>query len=116
MSTSTTQQLSYWSNLNALWESSGLPQQKFCEQEGVKYKQFVYWRGRISAKHSGKRHESKPRLLKVSIPLVSESAPTTSEVPPRLEVVMPTGVKLYIKTETDISKAGALIKLLGGAS
>lgn len=109
MSTSTTQQLSYWSNLNALWESSGLPQQKFCEQEGVKYKQFVYWRGRISVKHSSKRQESKPRLLKVSIPLVSESAP-------RLEVVMPTGVKLYIKTESDISKAGALIKLLGSTS
>lgn len=115
MSTSK-KQLLYWSNLNALWESSGLPQQKFCEQEGVKYKQFVYWRGRISAKHSSKRPESKPRLLKVSIPPVSESAPTISELPSRLEVVMPTGVKLYIKTESDISKAGALIKLLGGAS
>jgi len=66
MSTTTTQQLSYWSNLNALWEFSGLPQQKFCEQEGVKYKQFVYWRERISAKHSCKRPESKPRLLSVA--------------------------------------------------
>ncbi len=39
---------SYWSEQNAQWESSGLGQKKFCEQQGLVYKQFVYWRGRLN--------------------------------------------------------------------
>jgi hypothetical protein len=31
-----------------------------------------------------------------------------------LEVILPNGIKLYIKSEADVNKAGALIQLLGG--
>jgi hypothetical protein len=111
-----TNQLSYWSNLNGLWESSGLSQQKFCEQEGVRYKLFVYWRGRIRTTQKPKRDESKPQLLKIALPPTAEINPMIIEPPSRLEIVMPTGVKLYVTAESDISKAVALIQLLGGAS
>ena len=107
--------MSYWSNLNTLWESSGLPQRKFCDREGVGYKQFVYWRGRIRMQHVVHRREPTPKLLKVSLSPGSQVDSTMTEPPPALEVVMPTGVKLYIKTESDIGKAGKLIQLLGGA-
>ena len=39
---SITKRQAYWSEQNTQWESSGLAQQKFCEQQGLVYKQFVY--------------------------------------------------------------------------
>ena len=104
--------LLYWSNLNATWESSGLSQQEFRKKEGVLYKQFVYWRGRVL--NQNKPQAAKPRLLKVSMPTTPNDHQIITEPPSSLEVVMPTGVKLYVKAASDISNAAALIKLLGG--
>jgi len=106
--------LSYWSELNTQWESSGLPQHKFCEQQGVTYKQFVYWRMQIIK--NGKPQSPKPKLLKVSTPASPEFLIPPIEPPSMLEVLMPTGVKIYIKTDADVNKASALIKRLGVAS
>lgn len=102
---------SYWLGQNSLWESSGLSQEKFCEQQDLIYKQFVYWRGRLN-KNKGIKAE--PKLMKVStipacLPSVAVAEPSSY-----LEVILPTGIKLHIKTEADISKASALIQLLGG--
>jgi hypothetical protein len=103
----------YWSEQNTLWESSGLGQQKFCEQQGLVYQQFVYWRGRLNRNKAVKKAE--PRLLKVSMPPTYQLSQTITELTSCLEVILPTGIKLYIKDESDISKASALIQLLGGA-
>ncbi len=102
----------YWTEQNRLWESSGLSQQKFCEQQVLSYRQFVYWRGLLNAQISNK---SKPKLLKISMTSPSLKHHTIAEPNFGLEVILPTGIKLYIKTESDISKACALIQLLGGA-
>lgn len=102
---------SYWSEQNAQWESSGLAQKKFCEQQGLVYKQFVYWRGRINEQTMVKKE---PKLLKVS-PIPEQQQKILIEPQSSLEVILPTGIKLHIKRESDISKACGLIKLLGGA-
>lgn len=100
----------HWLEQNTLWESSGLSQQKFCEQQGLVYKQFIYWRGRLNRSTA---QNAEPKLLKVS---------TSPTLPPAkaalvscLEVILPTGIKLHIKSDADISKASKLIQLLGGA-
>lgn len=111
MSTSTKRQ-AYWSEQNTQWESSGLAQQKFCEQQGLVYKQFVYWRGRLNR---NKVMNAEPKLLKVSTTPARELFHVIAEPASCLEVILPTGIKLYIKSEADISKASKLIQLLGGA-
>lgn len=102
----------YWSELNTQWESSGLAQQQFCEQRGLGYRQFVYWRGRLNEKPVEK---TEPKLMKVLTAPACELPQVITELTSCLEVVLHTGIKLHIKTEADITKAGALIKLLGGA-
>lgn len=111
MSARTTRQ-AYWSEQNILWGSSGLGQQKFCEQQGLAYKEFVYWRGVLK---KTKVSISEPKLLKISIPVTQQNSPAIAESTSCLEVILPTGIKLYIKTEADIGKASSLIQLLGGA-
>lgn len=101
----------YWSEQNALWESSGLAQQKFCEQQGLVYKRFVYCRGRLNSAAV----KGEPKLLKVSTKEVRASHEVISDEFSCLEVILPTGIKLRIKTQADISKASRLIQLLDGA-
>lgn len=99
----------YWSEQNSLWESSGLAQQAFCEQQGLVYKRFVYWRGRLNA---NKLEKTEPKLLRVSIAPIRQ-IPHVAAVVSCLEVILPTGIKRNIKTEADIGKACTLIHLLG---
>ena len=97
--------------LITLWESSGLSQKKFCEQQGLNYRQFVYWRWLLNR---NKLNTSAPKLVRVSAstPCFNRDTPVPNSA---LEVSLPTGIKLYIKTKEDISKAYSLIQLLGGA-
>jgi hypothetical protein len=109
---SITKRKAYWSEQNTQWESSGLAQQKFCEQKGLVYKQFVYWRGILNR---AKARNTEPKLLKISTIPTHPISQIAAEPASCLEVILPTGIKLYIKTEADLSKASALIQLLGGA-
>lgn len=105
--------IAYWSEQNTLWESSGLAQAEFCQQQGLGYKRFVYWRGRIV--NQDMPQVTKPKLLKVTVAGVTKDSQTTATPTSSLEVILPTGVRLYIKAESEISHAVALIKLLGSA-
>lgn len=102
----------YWSEQNKHWESSGLSQKKFCEQQGLNYRQFVHWR-RLINKSMVRKPE--PKLLKVTTTSTSTVNPAPRASESTLEVVLPTGIKLFIKTESDLRKASALIHLLGAA-
>ena len=102
----------HWLEQNTLWESSGLSQQKFCEQQGLVYKQFIYWRGRLNR---NKALNAEPKLLKVSTTPTRELPPDKAAPLSCLEVILPTGIKLHIKSDADISKAAMLIQRLGGA-
>jgi hypothetical protein len=106
-----TQNETYWMEQDSLWKSSGLAQQKFCEQQGLVYRQFVYWRGRLN---QNKARKAEPKLLRVSTPPTPKVPQAIIAQVSCLEVILPTGIKLYIKEEADISKASALIQRLGG--
>lgn len=97
----------YWLEKNTLWQSSGLSQHQFCEQHGLVYGQFVYWRGRLNRNNA---MNTEAKLLRVSTtPSQAIAEPTSC-----LEVILPGGIKLYIKSDADIGKATMLIQLLGG--
>ena len=108
---SITKRQAYWSEQNTQWESRGLAQQKFCVQQGLVYKQFVYWRGRLNKNKSG---TAEPKLLKVSTAPTHQPFQAIDEQGTCLEVTLPTGIKLYIKSDADISKACTFIHLLSG--
>jgi hypothetical protein len=95
---------------SSLWESSGLSQRKFCAQGGLSYRRFIYWRNLLNERKSS---PSKPTLLKISTTRTSLKPYAIAEPDSGLEVILPTGIKLYIKVEADISKASELIHLLG---
>ena len=102
----------YWTEQSSLWESSKLSQRKFCEQQGLNYRQFIYWRNLLNERKSS---SSKPKLLKISTIQTSQKSYAITKPDSGLEVILPTGIKLYIKAEADISKASELIHLLGVA-
>jgi hypothetical protein len=108
----TTKLQAYWSEKNTQWESSGIAQKKFCAQHGLVYAQFTYWRGRLQQQKTAPQER---KLLKVLMPSAHQHVPVRAEAVSCLEVLLPTGIKLYIKEAADITKAGALIQLLGGA-
>jgi transposase len=39
----------YWKAHWAAWQSSGLSQRGYCQQQGLSYSAFGYWRGRLKA-------------------------------------------------------------------
>jgi len=110
-----TERLSYWAKLNSLWETSGLSQEKFCVEQGVVYKQFVYWRARVLRQD---KQVSKQAKLLCVVPPQQAAQPSLTTQPPEapqaLEVSLPSGVVLHIKSTSDIGKASALLKQLGG--
>ena len=106
-------QLSYWSRLNSLWESSGVAQKKFCSEQGVDYNQFVYWRSQVLKKDN--QLAVKPKLMTVVTPYKapqSNSSLSSAQQPSVLEVILPSGIKLHIKTPSDIDKASSLLEQL----
>lgn len=107
--------LSYWVKLNSLWEASGMPQEKFCKEQGVVYKQFVYWRAQVLKRE--KQAGAQPKLLSVAPIQQAHPSNTASQIAEgslALEVELPSGVKLHIKSKSDIDKASALLRKLGG--
>ena len=104
--------LSYWAELNRLWEASGLPQEQFCKEQGVVYKQFVYWRAQVLK--MGKQVSAPPKLRAVTAPQPSTKTSLVTDEPSAFEVKLPSGVVLHIKSTSDIDKASILLKQLGG--
>lgn len=101
----------YWLEQNREWESSGLAQQNFCELRGLSYRAFVYWRNLLKEQNIS---DSRPKLIKIATTVARLKPQAVNAPDSGLEVTLPTGIKLCIKTEGDIRKASALIQLLGG--
>jgi len=98
----------YWQEQNALWKKSGLTQQAFCENHGLNYNQFIYYRSELKRKE---RPSSSSSLACVS---VSTDLPPAKQEDKGLEVILTTGIKLRIKTKADIKRAQVFIQSMGG--
>ena len=104
------ERVSYWSEQNRMWELSGKSQKNFCLAHGLRLRQFVYWRCDVINRTKAKNPQGK--LYKVLTP---SQPPKHFEQSERLEVFLPGGIKIHINSDSDISKAYRLIKLLDGA-
>lgn len=71
-----------WAHLMAGYEASGLPQRAFCDQQGVAYSSFCYWR----------------KQLREAAPLIELSALPSSEAPRwRVELDLGQGIVLRMR-------------------
>jgi hypothetical protein len=96
-----------WVELNSEWESSGLPQKKFCKARDVSYSLFVYERGKLLDKN-----RKKPKPVFSAARVVPASI---SEVSQNLVLRLPTGMRLDIPPRSDLTQVGQLLALLGMA-
>lgn len=89
------------------WESSGLNQKEFCEQEGINYYKFKYWKARKS-KEQEPEHKKQPTLQPGFIPI---EVPTNKVTLLGLEITFPNGVKLNCNQGLEPCQVKELIKL-----
>ncbi|MCA9181685.1 MAG: hypothetical protein KDA51_09540 [Planctomycetales bacterium] len=95
----TRQSREYWQDLIALFSTSGLPQEAFCNQHGVRHGTFKNWLYRLRANKSGKPKA----LVRVKIQEPVSSAPRF------FEVSHPNGVVMRFETGADTGYIAALI-------
>lgn len=80
------------------WESSGLSQRVFAEQEGVAYSAFQYWRRRLRQPARAKKRRERAAPVQLSpmriipdAPRAAESAAFELRTPSGLAVSVPVG-------------------------
>lgn len=84
------------------WRSSGLSAKAFCEQEGLVYHQFGYWRQKFS---SADDSPTESKLVPVTLATPSKQ---TSD----LEIVLPNGVVIRGIDARNVSLVTSLVDAL----
>lgn len=75
-STPDTDKVSFWQQHLAQWQSSNLTQQNYCREQGLSYRQFLYWRGRQKLL----QQEQSIPVCSVPVSVVSEVATVEKSV------------------------------------
>ena len=92
-----------WAARIEKWRLSGLPAKAFCEQEGLVYHQFGYWRQKFSSV------DGTPTGSKlVPVTMTTESRHTTAS----LEVILPNGVVIRGIDATNVALVTRLVATL----
>jgi hypothetical protein len=94
----------YWLLQIKQWEDSKLSQRVYCEQEGINYTTFVYWKSNLNAKVTGKKKQNFAPVKVVS---------SNPEALRPIQVKLVTGHVVYIPTTMDTKEIATLILLLG---
>ena len=92
----------YWYDIISRFNSSALTQHKFCEQEGIKYRQFKYYFYKLKKSSSSSKPAIKPSFTQVSL------HPSKSQ--DNYQVILPNGVRCNI---TSGFNQNELMTLLG---
>lgn len=96
----------YWFDHIKKWEESELSQPVYCNQAGLKYSTFVYWRGLLATKP-----ESANRNF---IPLnISKNSLSSMESPKSIQIKLLSGHVVHIPINLDIKDIAALLCAIG---
>lgn len=95
---------SYWHDIVGRFNSSELTQHKFCEQEGIKYRQFKYYFYKFKESSSSSQSTIKPSFTPVSL------HPSKSR--DDYQVILPNGVRCSITSGFNQSELMTLLGVL----
>ena len=96
---------SIWAGHIALWSRSGLSRVSWCARHGVNVHTFDYWRRRL-----GDMPAQRKRVAGTALVPIMVTATTAAE---RLEVVLPSGVRLHVPGGVDVAQVAELVRVLG---
>lgn len=107
--TPTVNKREYWSLQIEQWKSSKLSQQKFCQQAGINYTTFGYWRAALKSKIE---NGNEKKFVPVKVTTVNQA---NAEAPRAIQIRLLTGHVVFIPTTMDPKAIATLIHLLGKA-
>ena len=94
----------YWQHHITSWQTSSLSQAAYCEQAGIDYKRFVYWRCKFRpTSQTGK--QSNKKLLPVKI--------STATSPSYLRIRLVNQTIIEVPMVTPASQLALIIKAVG---
>ena len=94
-----------WVARMALWSRSGLSRGAWCARHGVNVHTFDYWRCRLKEKPAQRKRVAGTGLVPIRV-----TAATAAE---RLEVILPSGVRLHVPGGVDVAQVAELMRALG---
>ena len=96
----------YWRGVFGEWSESGLSQRLFCEERGISFSTFCYWRRQL-------REENEVESQSVFIP-VEIKDPLQSRRPSQYEVHLEAGIRIRVPFDFERESLVRLIGLLRG--
>ena len=93
-----------WVARMALWSRSGLSRGAWCARHGVNVHTFDYWRRRL---------RELPALRKRAGTALVPIRVTAATAAERLEVILPSGVRLHVPGGVDVAQVAELMRALG---
>ena len=87
-----------WGEINKSWQESGLPQQAYCEKNGIDYAYFCSWRSRQiqQGKLSSLRYKKGKIKPLDFIPLSLKRSQAKEKIPGFIEICLPHGIVMRI--------------------
>jgi hypothetical protein len=96
----------FWESHIKKWDESNLSQHAYCQQAGLKYGTFVYWRSILL----DKKRDDKPSFIPVK---VIDQQPSSSVNSTSIKIKLPNGLIVSIPSSYPIKDMVLLINQLG---
>lgn len=107
----------YWFEQIKLWQSSGLTQIKFCNQNNLNAHTFIYWRVRfLKSNDNPLPKKEKMTFLPAVIHAKKNAESAQSITGSGMVIVFPNQLKLLVPTDLPQMELLSIIKNLGGIS
>ena len=94
--------LEYWRGVIREWLASGVSQRGFCEDRGMSFSTFCYWRRRLREEGGS---ESSSHFIPVEV-----SSPVRLTGPSAYEVCLESGIRIRVPSDFE---GDALLRLIG---
>jgi hypothetical protein len=82
------------------WKQSGVPQNKFCQQQSIRYHVFHYWYKRYREQHANQQSDG---VSFVKLQIAKPAAPAS------VEIVYPGGIRLIFHEPVSSNYLKALV-------
>ncbi len=90
------------------WQSSGISQTKYCEQENISFASFSWWRTK------GLKGKTKSKKISFVPAVIKEPETAVSKLHINIELIFPNQIKLVLPSNLPVTNLVSIVKSLGG--